>query len=94
MRIEVESFMDRSPVPLSREIQVLIEEQATRAGLRWKSMPSMAGHDTEIMVERWPAGMLFVPSHAGRSHTPAEHTPIDQVLPGVLALTLHRLAYG
>ncbi len=96
LRVERELFMDRMPVPLTPALQDLLAQQATRAGLRWKSMPSMAGHDSEIMVERWPSGMLFVPSHDGRSHTPAEFTPIEQVVPGVrvLAAALYQLAYS
>ena len=37
----------------------------------------------------------FVPSRDGRSHTPAEYTPVEQIVPGVRALAgaLHRLAY-
>jgi allantoate deiminase len=39
--------------------------------------------------------MLFVPSRGGKSHTPEEFTPVEQVVPGVQALAgaLHRRAY-
>jgi acetylornithine deacetylase/succinyl-diaminopimelate desuccinylase-like protein len=30
--------------------------------------------------------MIFVPSRAGRSHSPAEFTPNEQLLPGVQTL--------
>jgi allantoate deiminase len=93
--LHAETLSDHAPIAMDRAQQAVLQEEAARAGYRWKSMPSMAGHDAEIMVERWPSAMLFVPSHDGRSHTPAELTPIEQVVPGVqvLAAALHRLAY-
>ena len=53
-----------------------------RAGLSWKSMPSMAGHDTEVMAERWPSAMLFVPSIGGRSHHVSEDTSEGDIVLG------------
>ena len=96
VRLEVETLNDHAPVAMDAALQAILQEEASRAGYRWKSMPSMAGHDAEIMAQRWPSAMLFVPSHEGRSHTPAEFTPIEQVIPGVrvLAAALFRLAYA
>ena len=39
--------------------------------------------------------MIFVQSKGGRSHTPAEHTTLEDAVAGVkvLADALHRLAY-
>lgn len=37
-------------------------------------MISGAGHDAGAVAERAPAGMLFVPSRGGVSHSPLEHT--------------------
>jgi len=93
--VEVERIVDRAPVPLDLHLQTLLQETTVRAGLAWKSMPSMAGHDTEVMAERWPSAMLFVPSRDGRSHTPAEFTSVDQLVLGarILAAALHQLAY-
>jgi len=47
------------------------------------------------MVEVVPTAMIFVPSRAGRSHSSAEFTPIEEIVPGVavLAQALHTLAY-
>jgi allantoate deiminase len=47
------------------------------------------------MVEQIPTGMIFVPSKSGRSHSRAEFTPLEQILPGiaVLAQALYKLAY-
>ena len=42
-----------------------------------------------------PIAMIFVPSHRGISHAPAEFTATDDIVAGieVLAHTLHQLAY-
>ena len=41
-------------------------------------MPSGAGHDAQMLARVCPTGMVFVPSHDGISHNPAEHTdPAD-----------------
>ena len=37
-------------------------------------MPSGAGHDAQILAEKMPSGMLFVPSIAGISHHYSEDT--------------------
>ena len=87
--------VQRNPVPLDENLQGLLRACASAAGHSWSGIPSMAGHDTEVMSERWPAAMIFVPSRDGRSHTPAEFTPVEQVVPGVRVLTdaLRGLAY-
>jgi beta-ureidopropionase / N-carbamoyl-L-amino-acid hydrolase len=37
-------------------------------------MTSGAGHDAQMMARLCPAAMIFVPSIAGISHNPREHT--------------------
>ena len=37
-------------------------------------LPSGAGHDAQILAERLPSGMMFVPSIGGISHHYAEDT--------------------
>ena len=87
--------MDHDPVRMSPEIRAEVEAAITSLGLTYLLMPSGAGHDSEILAPRFPTAMLFVPSRGGKSHTPEEYTPVEQVVPGVQALagTLHRLAY-
>ncbi len=51
-----------------------VEQSASALGLQSLRMPSGAVHDTQIMASMAPAGMLFVPSKEGRSHSPAEWT--------------------
>jgi acetylornithine deacetylase/succinyl-diaminopimelate desuccinylase-like protein len=57
-------------------------------------MNSGAGHDAQVMAKITEAGMIFVPSRQGRSHSPDEFTAWDQIENGanVLLHTLLRLA--
>ncbi len=93
--LHVAELIEHEPVPMSPEVRDLIEACARDEGLRYQVMPSGAGHDSQIMAQHYPTGMVFVPSVEGRSHTPAELTPVEQIVPGVrvLARALHQLAY-
>ena len=63
-------------------------------GLESLRMPSGAAHDTQIIAAIAPAGMLFVPSKEGRSHSPAEWTAWKDIEAGANTLlnALARLA--
>jgi beta-ureidopropionase / N-carbamoyl-L-amino-acid hydrolase len=56
------------------EIQATIEHAAAGLGLKTMRLPSGAGHDAQMMARVGPMGMIFVPSHAGISHSPHELT--------------------
>jgi N-carbamoyl-L-amino-acid hydrolase len=45
-------------------------------------MPSGAGHDTQDIIHVAPAGMIFVPSKDGISHSPLEYTSPDDMANG------------
>jgi N-carbamoyl-L-amino-acid hydrolase len=49
-------------------------------------MTSGAGHDAQMIARIAPAAMIFVPSTAGISHSPREHTPEDALLAGANVL--------
>ena len=48
----------------------------------YQSMPSGAGHDAQIIAQKIPAGMLFVPSIGGISHHYAEDTKDEDIVLG------------
>ncbi len=81
--------------PLDRELVRLLEETARRQRIPYQLMVSGAGHDAQVLSRRFRAGMIFVPSREGRSHSPAEFTALEDIVPGVEVLVagLHRLAY-
>jgi len=69
---------------------------ADELGLRWRRLPTMAGHDSVNLRDVVPTVMLFVPSENGISHHEAEYTTDTQMLAGVqmLTATTRRLVSG
>lgn len=66
------------PVAFDDTVVNRVSAAATRRGLSSMRMPSGAGHDAQMLARVCPTGMVFVPSHKGISHNPAEHTdPAD-----------------
>lgn len=93
---EIEKYMDKAPVPMDKRLAEYIEDACVETGCDYMLMHSGAGHDSQVIGERFPAAMIFVPSRDGISHNPAEYTNADDMARGieVLMRTLKRLAYG
>ncbi|HYZ22522.1 MAG TPA: hydantoinase/carbamoylase family amidase [Rhodopila sp.] len=53
---------------------------------KYQRMPSGAGHDAQILSQRLPAGMLFVPSINGISHHYDENTSDEDIVLGCQVL--------
>jgi beta-ureidopropionase / N-carbamoyl-L-amino-acid hydrolase len=51
-----------------------------------RPLTSGAGHDAAWIARVAPAAMIFVPSRAGRSHTPDEWTDNDAIARGAAVL--------
>lgn len=62
------------PVEFDDEVIALIEEICRDVTPLTMRMPSGAGHDAQMLARVCPTAMIFVPSHDGISHNPAEHT--------------------
>lgn len=94
--IQIDMFMDVAPVPMDVRIVEILERQCRKNGLNFKEMHSGAGHDSQIMAQFVPTAMVFVPSHKGISHSPAEYTAPQDLGEGVKALigALYELAYS
>jgi N-carbamoyl-L-amino-acid hydrolase len=71
------------PRAMDAAFQVALERAAEHRspGLH-RRLPSGAGHDAQILAERLPAGMLFVPSIGGISHHYAENTKDEDIVLG------------
>jgi hydantoinase/carbamoylase family amidase len=72
--LELEETHRLQPVPLDSAIQDVLERASEHEGAAHMRLPSGAGHDAMILGRHVPAGMLFVPSRGGVSHSPAEYT--------------------
>ncbi|MFF2446694.1 allantoate deiminase [Neobacillus sp. NPDC058068] len=91
----IDMWMDADPVPMDTTVVELIENQFKENGLNFKVMHSGAGHDSQIFAPFVPTAMLFVPSHKGISHNPAEYTEPSDLAEGVKGLigALYELGY-
>lgn len=96
LMFEFKVTSDIEPVACNQSIQNIISEQADSLKLPTFSLPSGAAHDTQKLAHLTDAGMIFVPSKAGRSHSAAEWTSWDDIEAGanVLLNSLFKLANG
>jgi len=78
------------PAPTDPQVRSLIGDAARELGLTTKSLPSGAGHDAQDMARLGPAGMIFVPSVGGISHSPREFCRPEDIANGANVL-LHTL---
>lgn len=94
MEVEIEKGISIPPVKVPDWIQNKIAQAAERHGLSTRTLPSGAGHDAMIVGKYVPSGMIFVPSHQGKSHSPEEWTSLPDCMNGIQVLidTLFELA--
>jgi len=62
------------PAPMAASMIAALEAACAGSGRPWRRLVSGAGHDAGRLAGLVPAGMLFVPSRGGVSHSPEEHT--------------------
>ena len=71
------------PAPMEERLQEALDEAAeTHAAGQHTRMPSGAGHDAQILAQRLPAAMMFVPSIGGISHHFTENTADEDIVLG------------
>src|SRR5215470_15462499 len=68
VRYELENYWRVPYTPFDRAVVDTVERAARAAGARHRRIRSGAGHDAQYMAAIGPTGMVFVPSHDGRSH--------------------------
>jgi N-carbamoyl-L-amino-acid hydrolase len=71
------------PCILNQTIRQIFLKTADNLAFSSKQMPSGAGHDAQNMAAIIPAGMIFVPSKGGVSHSYQEFTSPQQIEKGV-----------
>ncbi|GIN22480.1 Zn-dependent hydrolase [Siminovitchia fordii] len=94
LKIIVKEEVKIPPVVVPDTIQKAVRAAAEKNGLTAISIPSGAGHDAMVMGKYVPSGMIFVPSHKGKSHSPEEWTSLTDCVNGVQVMkeALRRLA--
>jgi N-carbamoyl-L-amino-acid hydrolase len=75
-----------APVAFDDTVIDRVAAAAAHRGLSSMRMPSGAGHDAQMLARVCPTGMVFVPSHNGISHNPAEHTDPSDLAAGASVL--------
>ena len=77
----------RSPVTrFSPRAVAAVAGAAAGRGFSAMRLWAGAGHDAKYMADRYPAGMIFVPSKDGLSHNEAEWTPPEDCARGATVL--------
>lgn len=78
---------DDIPCSCDEDIIRIITQSCQARGLPEFRMMSGAYHDSLLISEFAPIGMIFVPSKDGISHNPSEYTSIEEITCGVNVLT-------
>ena len=78
---------DDLPCSCDEAILDAIADSCRKRGLPEFKMTSGAYHDSLLISEFTPIGMIFVPSKDGVSHNPDEYTSMEEIVCGVNVLT-------
>ena len=70
--VQIVPIREEEPVPLDKRLVNLLKECCEERAVCYEVMPSGAGHDAMQIAKIAPAGMLFIPSRRGISHSPLE----------------------
>ncbi len=88
------NFLNRhAPAPMSVSMQQAIGQAAHCLELGYQAMPSGAGHDGQNLAHVCPAGMIFIPSQDGISHSPREFSAWQDCINGANLLLQSALAF-
>ena len=72
--------------PTDPRMRKFVDDAARSLGLSTRLMPSGAGHDAQAMAQLGPAGMIFIPSVGGISHSPKEYSKPADIVNGANVL--------
>jgi N-carbamoyl-L-amino-acid hydrolase len=86
LTLSVEPMGACVPAPLSQRAQTAITTAAESLALSHAPLPSGAGHDAQSLAPLTDAGMIFVPSRDGISHSPLEFSEWDDCVNGANVL--------
>jgi len=78
------------PVTIPLRIRTVLEGECGKLGYPHLLLPSGAGHDAQILAAKTNAGMIFIPSPDGVSHSPRETVRWEDLEKGA-NLLLHAL---
>jgi len=86
IQVKILPLREEDPVPLDKWLIHLLKECCEMRNIAYEIMPSGAGHDAMQMAKITPAGMLFIPSRRGISHSPLEWSEPEDICLGAQLL--------
>ena len=86
VEFEIEELEYTAAVALSPAIRSTIADACKKLDIEYMDTASRAVHDTSHMAHVTDAGMIFVPSVGGKSHSPDELTHWEDIRPGLEVL--------
>jgi N-carbamoyl-L-amino-acid hydrolase len=86
LRLSAEPLDTCVPAPTSPRAQAAIAAAADSLALTHTALPSGAGHDAQSLAPFTDAGMIFVPSRDGVSHSPDEFSDWESCVNGANVL--------
>jgi N-carbamoyl-L-amino-acid hydrolase len=86
IQVKILPLREEDPVPLNKWLIHLLKECCEIRNIAYEIMPSGAGHDAMQMAKVTPAGMLFIPSRRGISHSPLEWSEPEDICLGAQLL--------
>ena len=84
--VTVESLLHKAPVTFDARINRVLKAAGNALDIAHMELLSGAFHDAMYLAEHCPTSMLFVPSHQGISHNPAEYTDPRSLAAGARTL--------
>ena len=94
LELSVESLGMHPPSLMDDRIRDTFSSACEQLGFNYMSLPSGAGHDGQSFDGICPAGMIFVPSKEGASHSPREFTEWQDCVNGANVLLQTVLKLG
>lgn len=93
LEFELENLSKIRPTICNNKFLNILEDEANKLGISHMRLPSGAGHDAQFFGDHMSAGMIFIPSLNGVSHSPKEWSSLDHIEKGanVLLRALLRL---
>ena len=84
--VNILPIREEEPVALDNRVVRLLRDCCEARRIPYEVMPSGAGHDAMQMAKIVPAGMLFIPSRRGISHSPQEWSDPEDICLGTQLL--------
>jgi beta-ureidopropionase / N-carbamoyl-L-amino-acid hydrolase len=75
VEVRASEFWRSPPTPFAAMVVDAVADTAHSLRYTTRRLWAGAGHDAKYVADRFPAGMIFVPSAGGLSHNEAEWTP-------------------